>query len=475
MDDLLKRQNQAGAGGFEPEGLQGGDLTGGDGLQSRGLENDVGSGLELERGLDRVAAQEAWLNEQASLSVDNWLATKGLTELSFNGNEESQSFYSASESQRSLLVLDSNSQQWQSLTSNLPDNADLIVLDNSRGGFDQIKSCFDQALENGIKYSSVAIVASSESENIKLGSSVIAESEVSEEISSLNSHGLGTDFRVKFKLFVSDESFASSGLPTIETSILGSAASLTEQARYLLQKAEVSGLLDKAINASFDKRNLSSVTDRSQEFLSGVATPSISWASFGESTVKGAYISSRNEILIDSSLKQSTNLLNAVLLEEIGHWLEDSNLPDSVGDEGERFSKYLRGDFRNVSAISDKRILNIGGVLFSAELADNNDPSLSNVTVTVDENIAGTVIIHDFNDANSSSDKDADDSQLTYAIISGNSDGLFTIDTSSGEISLATNKSLDFESAQSHTLVVTGTEGDGSSFRRLLLYYQCHQ
>ena len=40
----------------------GGDLSGGDGLQSKGLENDVGSGLELERGLE--SAQEAWLNEQ---------------------------------------------------------------------------------------------------------------------------------------------------------------------------------------------------------------------------------------------------------------------------------------------------------------------------------------------------------------------------------------------------------------------------
>ena len=55
-----------------------------------------------------------------------------------------------------ILVLDSNSEQWQSFTTNLPDNADLIVLDNSRDGFDQIKS-FDQALENGIKYSSVAM------------------------------------------------------------------------------------------------------------------------------------------------------------------------------------------------------------------------------------------------------------------------------------------------------------------------------
>ena len=59
MDDLLKRQNQAGAGGFEPDGLQVGQVRMG---PSKGLENDVGSGLELERGLDESLQK---LNEQA--------------------------------------------------------------------------------------------------------------------------------------------------------------------------------------------------------------------------------------------------------------------------------------------------------------------------------------------------------------------------------------------------------------------------
>ena len=95
MDDLLKRQNQAGAGGFEPDGLQGGDLSGGDGLQSKGLENDVGSGLELERGLERVAAQEAWLNEQASLPVENWLTSNGFSELDLDVASTSQDFGTA--------------------------------------------------------------------------------------------------------------------------------------------------------------------------------------------------------------------------------------------------------------------------------------------------------------------------------------------------------------------------------------------
>ena len=111
MDDLLKRQSQAGAGGFEPEGLQGGDLAGADGLQSKGLENDVGSGLELERGLERVAAQEAWLNEQASLPVENWLSRSGDNAISTGNYQTGATSYDSNNGaiDRSLVVIDSRS------------------------------------------------------------------------------------------------------------------------------------------------------------------------------------------------------------------------------------------------------------------------------------------------------------------------------------------------------------------------------
>ena len=70
MDDLLKRQNAAGQGGFDPNSSDGGDLNGGDGLHPKPGESDVGSGLELDRSLQRVAAQEAWLNEQSQQPVE---------------------------------------------------------------------------------------------------------------------------------------------------------------------------------------------------------------------------------------------------------------------------------------------------------------------------------------------------------------------------------------------------------------------
>ena len=69
MDDLLKRQNAAGQGGFDPNSSDGGDLNGGDGLHPKPGESDVGSGLELDRSLQRVAAQEAWLNEPGTATA----------------------------------------------------------------------------------------------------------------------------------------------------------------------------------------------------------------------------------------------------------------------------------------------------------------------------------------------------------------------------------------------------------------------
>ena len=47
MDDLLKRQNAAGQGSFDPNSSDGGDLNGG-GLHPKPGESDVGSGLELD-------------------------------------------------------------------------------------------------------------------------------------------------------------------------------------------------------------------------------------------------------------------------------------------------------------------------------------------------------------------------------------------------------------------------------------------
>ena len=48
----------------------------------------------------------------------------------------------------------------------------------------------------------------------------------------------------------------------------------------------------------------------------------ISWASFDDSKVQGAFIAETNTILISEELQGSSSTVQAVVLEEIGHWLE---------------------------------------------------------------------------------------------------------------------------------------------------------
>lgn len=58
---------------------------------------------------------------------------------------------------------------------------------------------------------------------------------------------------------------------------------------------------------------------------------------------------------------------------------------------------------------------------------------------------------------------DADADSLSYSITGGNENGLFAIDAQTGEITLASGASLDFETATSHTLEVSASDGQAVS------------
>ena len=81
------------------------------------------------------------------------------------------------------------------------------------------------------------------------------------------------------------------------------------------------------------------VAEKLDQFLNGKTNPEISWASFDDAKVQGAFIAETNTILISEELQGSSNNVKAVVLEEIGHWLEQGN--DSVGDEGRRFAESI--------------------------------------------------------------------------------------------------------------------------------------
>jgi hypothetical protein len=97
----------------------------------------------------------------------------------------------------------------------------------------------------------------------------------------------------------------------------------------------------------------------------------------------------------------------------------------------------------------------------TVHVSDANDTApqlVSENNVSVDENIADTVVIHRL----AHTDLDTTNSNFSYAITNDPS-SLFEIDTSTGEISLKAGHVLDAEVAGSYTLTVTVSDGLNTS------------
>jgi hypothetical protein len=85
----------------------------------------------------------------------------------------------------------------------------------------------------------------------------------------------------------------------------------------------------------------------------------------------------------------------------------------------------------------------------TVNITDANDtPDIENQTFTLAEDetdgaTVGTVVAND-----------ADGDNITYSITAGNNDGIFAIDTDTGEITLADSSQIDFETTESYDLTV---------------------
>ena len=113
---------------------------------------------------------------------------------------------------------------------------------------------------------------------------------------------------------------------------------------------------------------------------------------------EGAYAASSNKIYLSDKFVStaSSQSLNAVILEEIGHWVDTQvNAVDSPGDEGEIFSALVRGEslsnqqLAQLKAENDHAIIQIQGQAVEIEkaqpivlkvntIADQNDGSSAN-------------------------------------------------------------------------------------------------
>ncbi|WP_414494680.1 cadherin domain-containing protein [Synechococcus sp. MIT S9504] len=101
-------------------------------------------------------------------------------------------------------------------------------------------------------------------------------------------------------------------------------------------------------------------------------------------------------------------------------------------------------------------------VTISVGNVDINAPSINNTSKNVLESQAEGITIIDINDDNGT-DTDNDGDAISYSFATnGNPDGLFTINSSTGHLSIASGKKLDYESKQSHSVTVLASDGSKS-------------
>ncbi|MDJ0957839.1 MAG: DUF4347 domain-containing protein, partial [Arenicellales bacterium] len=88
---------------------------------------------------------------------------------------------------------------------------------------------------------------------------------------------------------------------------------------------------------------------------------------------------------------------------------------------------------------------NIATVTITVNPIDD-PPLISDATTSVPEDAVNTTPVFNVNDTNTGSDTDVDSDAITYSITAGNTDGIFGIDSNTGQITVVDNTNLDFES-----------------------------
>ncbi len=90
---------------------------------------------------------------------------------------------------------------------------------------------------------------------------------------------------------------------------------------------------------------------------------------------------------------------------------------------------------------------------------NENPPSITDQSKDVLENTNSGSELLDLSDSNSGNDTDQDGDAITYSITDGNDGGLFEIAATTGKISLAANKALNYDTSDLHTLTISATAG----------------
>ncbi|MCZ8247968.1 VCBS repeat-containing protein, partial [Microcystis sp. LE19-195.1E] len=180
--------------------------------------------------------------------------------------------------------------------------------------------------------------------------------------------------------------------------------------------------------------------------------PPITVKNLGNSGIFGAYSSSTNKIYISQALIDSgdATTLKAVLLEEIGHFIDAQiNSSDTPGDEGQLFSALVRGEVlteEQIAAIreeNDAATITVDGQAISVEMAFS---AATNFTVGSGPY---SVTVRDFNN----------DGKMDLAVANrGGNNVSVLLGTGTGSFGTATNFSVG---AGPYSVTVGDFNGDG--------------
>ncbi len=108
---------------------------------------------------------------------------------------------------------------------------------------------------------------------------------------------------------------------------------------------------------------------------------------------------------------------------------------------------------------SDGSLSDTAAITVNLDNLNDNAPAIADATVAIDENSANATAVTNVSDSFTGTDFDRDGTAITYSITAGNTGGAFTVNASTGAITVANSTALDFEANPSFTLTVTASDG----------------
>ena len=366
MDPLEKRYDDQLEPQVQPQ-TDGGDLNTGGQTRGNSLWQDNALAGDLNRSLERVQQQEAWLQSQAQpQSLDG---NNPSTELGRSNRQSSAQEQGAD----TLLVVDTGLANWQQQLTGLGQQHDLLLVAPDQAGIQLLHDALA-----GRSYERVQLLLDTTPSGV--GTSWYLGRDA---LSGNLQQALALEPNVAVDLVEA---------PAIATTVVASADGLLGLARQSLQIAQEQGRLEAAVAGSFSEVNQAAVLAAAVAFLQGSQTPALQWARFERSNIRGAYLSGSNTILLSEQLQEAPEpIVQAVLLEELGHWLEQgaAQLTDSAGDEGEGFADRLLGanptQLAHAQTNQDQVWLELNGERVAAELASitNAGTNLNGTSITI--------------------------------------------------------------------------------------------